>query len=411
MKIRESILIALRALRTNPLRSALTMLGIIIGVAAVIAVIAVGSGARAQVAERIHSLGASLLVVMPGTQSAGGAQLGAGTRHTLTEGDAIAIESEISTAAQAAPKVHALAQVVHGNRNWAAPVSGVTAPFFAALDWRFAAGGQFTPDEEQQGAKVAVLGATVAEKLFRNADPLGQRVRIRNVPFVVVGLLAPKGHNLGGEDMDNNVYVPLATARLRLFGGRHEIARDSVDTVIVNVRSPEEMATAAQEIQRLLRQRHRLRADRPDDFAVLDVSAVQSAHEETSRTMSILLLAVASVSLLVGGISVMNIMLVSVTERTREIGLRLAVGARRRDVRHQFMIEALTLALFGGTIGVIVGLAAAFGMAILGGWPVLIGPETIMSAFAFAAGVGLLSGFYPARKASLMEPVDALRFE
>jgi putative ABC transport system permease protein len=209
-------------------------------------------------------------------------------------------------------------------------VSGVTGTFFEALDWRYSEGGPFTPEEELRAAKVAVLGTTVAEKLFGNNDPLGRRVRIRNVPFVVVGLLESKGHHLGGEDMDNNVYVPLSTARLRLFGGRHEVAQQSVDTIIVNVRTPLEMAEAAAQIRSLLRQRHRLRPERPDDFAILDVSSVQAAHRETSRTMSILLLAVASVSLLVGGISTMNIMLVSVTERTREIGLRLAVGARRR---------------------------------------------------------------------------------
>jgi putative ABC transport system permease protein len=411
LNYRQSIFTAIRSLQTNPLRSILTMLGIIIGVAAVIAVVAVGSGARAQVAERIQNLGASLLVVVPGAQSSGGARLGAGTRHTLTEDDATSIEIEIAIVEHAAPKVHGLAQVIHGNRNWGTVVNGVTDEFFAALDWGFTGGGPFTPEEAVNAGKVAVIGTTVAENLFGNADPLGRRVRIRNVPFEVVGLLESKGHNLGGDDMDDNVYVPLSTARLRLFGGRHKVARRSLDAIIVDVSGPLEMASAAAEIRDLLRQRHQLRSDRPDDFAVLDISSVQEAHRQASRTMSILLLAVASVSLLVGGISIMNIMLVSITERTREIGLRLAVGAKRRDIRNQFLIEAVTLALIGGTIGVLVGLSAAVVMAVVGGWPVLIGPQTIFLAFLFAAAVGLLSGLYPARRASLLEPVEALRFE
>ena len=411
MNFQQSLFTAIRALQTNALRSILTMLGIIIGVAAVIAVISMGSGARAQVAERIQSLGASLLVVVPGTQASGGARLGAGTSHTLTEDDATSIEAEIGLVRQAAPKVHGLAQVIRGNRNWGTVVNGVTGRFFEALDWEFSAGGPFTPDEERNAAKVAILGSTVAENLFGNGNLLGRRIRIHNVPFVVVGLLESKGHNLGGDDMDDNVYVPLATARLRLFGGRHQVARRSLDAIVVNVISALEMESAASEIRALLRQRHQLQANRPDDFAVLDISSVQAAHRQTSRTMSILLLAVALVSLVVGGISIMNIMLVSITERTREIGLRLAVGARRRDIRYQFLIEALTLALLGGTIGVVVGLGSAVVLAVIGGWPVLIGPETILSAFAFAAAVGLTAGLYPATKASLLEPAEALRFE
>ena len=411
MTHRQSVATAFRALQSNPLRSFLTLLGIIIGVAAVIAVIAIGSGARAEVAERIQSLGASLLVVVPGAQSTGGARLGAGSRHTLTEDDAAAITIEIASVKNAAPKVHGRGQVVQGNRNWATVVNGVTNDFFLALDWGFSGGGPFVSEEEQRAAKVVVLGQTVAANLFGNTDPLGRRVRIGNVPFLVVGLLESKGNNLGGDDMDDNVYVPIATARLRLFGGRHEVARQSVDAIIVNVGSPLDMEFAAAEIQALLRQRHQLRGDRPDDFAVFNISTVQAAHRQTSRTMSLLLFAVASVSLLVGGISIMNIMLVSITERTREIGLRLAVGARRRDVRNQFLIEALTLALIGGSVGVIVGLGVAVAMAMVGGWPVLVGPGTIGSAIFFAAAVGLASGIYPARKASLMEPVEALRFE
>jgi len=402
---------AMRAMQANPLRSILTMLGIIIGVAAVIAVIAIGSGAQAQVAERIQSLGASMLVVIPGVQYSGGVRTQAGSRHTLTDDDAVAIETEIGSVRNAAPKVSALAQVVYGNRNWETVINGVTGNFFDALEWPFVSGGPFVPDEERRAAKVVVLGKTVAENLFGNADPLGRRVRIRNVPFVVVGLLDGKGNSLGGEDMDDNVYLPLSTARLRIFGGRNFVGRQSVDAIVVNVVDPLELEDAIADIGQLLRQRHRLRADRPDDFAVLNVSTVQAAHRETSRTMSILLFAVASVSLLVGGISIMNIMLVSITERTREIGLRLAVGARRRDVRNQFLIEALTLALLGGSIGVLIGLAVAAGMALVGNWPVLIGPATVALAFIFSATVGLASGYYPARKAAQLEPVDALRFE
>lgn len=411
MKYGQAIVIALRALRINPMRSALTMLGIIIGVAAVIAMVAVGSGARMEVNERIQRLGASLLVVVPGAQLSGGVRLAAGSRHTLTEDDAAAIAREIVLVEHAAPKVHGRARVVHGSRNWSAPVSGVTPDFFDTLDWGISAGGTFSDEEEEAAAKVALIGTTVAKKLFRGREPLGRKIRIKNVPFVVIGVLESKGQSSGGADMDDNVYVPLSTARLRLYGGKNKVSRRSLDAVVVKVAGTEWMMEAARQIRSLLRQRHRLPAGVRDDFRVIDISSIQAVHKSTSRTMGYLLLAVASVSLLVGGISIMNIMLVSVSERTREIGLRLALGARRRDIRNQFLVEALTLSFMGGMAGILTGAAVAVAMAEFGDWPVVIGPGTILFAFGFSAAVGVFFGFYPARKASRLDPIEALRYE
>jgi putative ABC transport system permease protein len=407
----QSVRIALRALRVNALRSALTMLGIIIGVGAVITMIAVGSGGQAQVNERIRSLGANLLIVTPGAQIDGRARLGAGTRHTLIEDDAKAIASEIPSIVVAAPAVIGNAQVIYGNRNWSTSISGVVPDHLIARDWRPRLGAAFTLTDVDSASKVALLGATAAEKLFEDEDPVGKLMRIGTVPFLVVGVLEAKGQSASGRDQDDFVMIPLTTAKMRVLGGKHEVSRHAVDYIYVKVNGASAMDTAERQITALLRQRHRQSPDAPDDFQVRNLTSIFTASADATRTLGMLLAAVASVSLVVGGISIMNILLVSITERTREIGVRMAVGARPSHIRNQFLIEAVTLALLGGIGGIICGVAAAVAFAWVAGWPILITPATIILAVGFSAAVGIFFGFYPAHKASKLDPIEALRFE
>jgi len=411
MSVLEALRTALAALRTNPLRSALTMLGIFIGVAAVIAMVAVGSGARLQVMEQIRSLGSNLIIVLPGTVTSGGARLGAGSRSTLTEDDAAAMEREIPAVQLAAPVVRGSAQVVSGNANWSTVVLGVTPDFLIAREWEIASGRGFLAEEMRGAGKVALLGETVVRSLFEDeGDPVGQLVRIRNTPFTVVGVLARKGQNSAGQDQDDMILMPLSTAKQRVLGFSRASAR-SVGSLLVKIREGEDMAAAEAQMRELLRQRHRLKANQPDDFMTRNLTEIAATRDASSRTLALLLAAVAAVSLLVGGIGIMNIMLVSVTERTREIGLRLAVGARRRDILRQFLIEATTLAVIGGVLGVVLGLGAAFGIARFAGWPTLIQPEAILLAVCFSGLVGIFFGFYPARRAARLDPIEALRHE
>ncbi|MGR8922004.1 MAG: ABC transporter permease [Gammaproteobacteria bacterium] len=407
----QSARVALRALTISPLRSLLTILGIVIGVAAVITMIALGSAARAEIEDQIRSLGSNLLIVIPGVGRDGGARLESGSRPTLTERDAAAIMREVPLVAEVAPVVWGQAQVVQGNRNWAGAVFGTGAGVFVARDWPLVRGQPFTPRDVSTSAKVAVLGASAAEQLFGAVDPVGRTVRIGSVPVTVIGVLAAKGPQADGRDQDGRIYLPISTAKARLLGGAHETRRDAVDHVWVKVRSSEALAPAIRQIRALLRQRHRLPRGAEDDFWIRDPAAAMSAQFETTRTMTVLLASVASVSLLVGGISIMNIMLVSVTERTREIGLRLAVGARRRDILGQFLVESVTLCGIGGVIGVLLGVGVAVGLSAVAGWPVLVGPGSIALAIGFAAAVGIFFGFYPAHKASRLDPIEALRFE
>jgi putative ABC transport system permease protein len=410
MNVLASIRIALRALRINKLRSALTMLGIIIGVAAVITMIAVGAGAQNRIEEQIKGLGTNLIILLPGSTTSGGARMGAGSRNTLTEEDAYAIQRDIPAIQAAAPALRGAGQVVAANNNWSTIFYGVTNEYFEARNWVVASGKMFDPADLSGSAKVALLGETVARNLFGDADPIGQVIRIRKVPMVVIGTLERKGQSMMGQDQDDVILMPISTARNRVLGRGAGKLR-TVGSVSIKVRDGENMAEAEAQIRELLRQRHRLQAGQDDDFTLRNLSEILATREESSRIMGLLLAAVASVSLLVGGIGIMNIMLVSVTERTREIGLRMAVGARGRDILTQFLVEAITLALIGGFLGIVLGFAASIAVSRFAGWPVELGVEPVVLAVGFAAGIGVFFGFYPARKASRLLPIEALRYE
>jgi putative ABC transport system permease protein len=410
MTVLQSARIALGALRVNKLRSVLTMLGIIIGVAAVIAMVSVGAGAQARVAEQIQSLGANVIIVLPGSVSAGGLRLGYGTQPRITEDDANAIAREIAAVQVAAPSTRGGAQVVFGNLNWSTAVQGVRADYFEARDWLVVAGRPIGPEDVDGSVKVALLGQTTVQNLFGESDPLDQIIRIKKVPFTVVGVLDRKGQNSWGQDQDDVILIPLSTARKKIHGVNQASPR-AVGAISIKIRPDHDMLAAEEQIRALLRQRHRLQPFQDDDFWLRNLSEVLQTQEESSKVMTYLLAAIASVSLLVGGIGIMNIMLVSVTERTREIGLRMAVGARGRDILLQFLVEAITLSLIGGAIGVALGLISSQGISYLAEWRTLVAPEAIALAFGFAAAIGIFFGFYPARKAARLDPIEALRYE
>jgi putative ABC transport system permease protein len=406
----QSARVALRALRVNKLRSALTMLGIIIGVGAVIAMVGVGAGAQARVAEQIQSLGSNLIIVMSGSTSAGGIRLGQGSQLTITEEDAAAIPREIPAVQAAAPSMRGNAQVVYGNLNWATGIQGVTPDYSEVREWPVASGRFITSEDLDGATKVVLLGQTTAQNLFGDSDPLGQVVRIKKVPFTVVGVLDRKGQNSWGQDQDDVALIPLSTAKKKVLGVSQANAR-SVGAISVKVRPGEDMAEAEAQLRALLRQRHRLQPYQDDDFTLRNLSEILQTQEESSRVMTYLLAAIASVSLLVGGIGIMNIMLVSVTERTREIGLRMAVGARGRDILMQFLVEAVTLSLIGGVIGIVLGLGGSRAISDFAEWRTRVPPQAVAMAFGFAACVGIFFGFYPARKAAQLDPIEALRYE
>ncbi len=410
MSVWQSARIAIRALRVNKLRSALTMLGIIIGVGAVIAMVAVGSGAQARVAEQIQSLGSNLIIVLPGSVTTSGTRLGHGSRLTITQDDAGAIQREVQAVEVAAPSVRGTEQVVYGNLNWATVIQGVTAEYFEARDWSLVAGRPIWGEDVEGATKVALLGQTTVENLFGDTDPLGQIIRIRNIPFLVVGVLERKGQSSWGQDQDDVILVPLSTAKKNILGVSKANPR-AVAAISIKIRPGEDMAEAEVQIRGLLRQRHKLKLEQEDDFWLRNLAEVLQTQEESSRVMTYLLAAIASVSLLVGGIGIMNIMLVSVTERTREIGLRMAVGARGRDILVQFLVEAITLSLIGGAIGIALGLGGSHAISYVAEWRTLVAPEAIALAFGFAAAVGVFFGFYPARKAARLDPIEALRYE
>ena len=405
--------IALKALRVNKLRSSLTMLGMIIGVAAVIAMIAIGSGAQERVREQIKSLGTNLILIFPGSTTQSGVRLGTGAAQSLTEPDALAIALEVEGVVVAAPSVRSSGQVASGNANWSTQYFGTTNDYLVARDWNLIAGRAFEAAEISGAGKVAIIGQTTAEKLFGpidSSDPIDQVVRVRKVPLTIIGVLERKGQNSLGQDQDDIILMPLSTARARVLGqAQGRLKR--IHTISVKVADGVNMKDVEERMKELLRQRLKVQPGADDPFTVRNLTEILQTQEAASRVLTLLLGAVASVSLLVGGIGIMNIMLVSVTERTREIGLRMAVGARARDILRQFLAEAITLSMIGGAIGIVLGVGASFAIAQFAEWRTDLSPQAILLAVGFSASVGVFFGFYPARKASKLLPIEALRYE
>ena len=405
MRILAPLRIALRALRRNKLRTVLTMLGIIIGVGAVIAMVAIGNGAKAQVEAQIASLGQNVILIFSGNVSRGGVSGGWGSAGTLSLDDTESIRREVQGVASVSPEVRTMTQVAAGNQNWSTQVLGESAEYFDLRQWPFSAGASFSEQDVRGANKVVVIGKTTAQQLYGLDDPIGQILRVKNVPFVVVGVLAPKGLSVMGSDQDDVAIMPYTSAMKRVMGVT------TLRTILVQAATTPLLAPVQQQIQDLLRQRHRLAPGRDDDFTVRNQQEIAEMATATSKIMTMLLAAIASVSLVVGGIGIMNIMLVSVTERTREIGIRMAIGARGRDILLQFLIEAVTLSLIGGIIGIGVGIGVSQILAAKMNWPTLVSTSSVVAAFVFSAAVGIFFGYYPARKASQLDPIDALRYE
>ncbi|WP_136513340.1 MULTISPECIES: ABC transporter permease [Geomonas] len=404
----QSLLIALRALRVNKMRALLTMLGIIIGIGAVIAMVAIGSGASKMISDQISSIGSNLLLVLPGSVTSGGMRSGAGGTQTLTYDDARAIKAECPSVGAVAPSVRGSGQVVYGNQNWSTVLFGVTPDMVHVRDWTIVAGRNITQSDVDGATKNCLIGQTVVDNLFGGTDPMGKIIRIKKIPFTVVGILGRKGQSPQGQDQDDVIYVPLRTAQRKLLGSQFP---NVVGSIMVQAKDADVLDKAEEEVTELLNQRHRIGPNREVDYTIRNLSELLAVTEQSSKVMSILLGAVASISLVVGGIGIMNIMLVSVTERTREIGIRIAIGAKKRDIMLQFLTEAVLLTTCGGIIGMLLGVAGARIVASLIGWPTLISVNTIIIAFGFSAGVGVFFGFYPARKAASLNPIDALRYE
>jgi putative ABC transport system permease protein len=406
----SSMRIAFRALRMNKVRSGLTMLGIIIGVAAVIATVAIGSGATQRIEEQIASVGSNLIIVLPGSTTSSGLRMGSGNAVTLSEADAKDLVVQCPDIALATPTVRGGAQVVFENSNWATIIFGTTPDYLIIRDLSVADGVAFSQQDVIGATKSALLGKTVVNNLFGDADPIGQTIRIKQVPFTVVGVLAPKGQSSSGQDQDDVILVPISTAKRKVIGIKQANA-DAVDVIMMQAKSSSQMQAAQDEAKALLRQRHHLSPTEVDDFSIRNLQEIFAAQEASSNIMSLMLAGVASVSLIVGGIGIMNIMLVSVRERTREIGLRQAVGAKVRDILTQFLVEAVTLAILGGFVGVLLGIGASTLISRLAGWSTVVGPGAVMLAVFFSTLVGIVFGYYPARKAAYLDPIEALRSE
>ncbi|SDE47561.1 ABC transporter permease [Sporomusa acidovorans] len=401
----ESVKIALDALVSNKLRSILTMLGIIIGVGAVIAMVSIGMGVREKVSNSIASLGSNLIIVMPGASSSSGVRQAAGTNITLTFKDAEAIEREVPGIGAVAPSVNKQYQMVAGNMNWTTSVQGTTPEYLTVRNLTVQAGSFITNDDLDSRNRVAVIGATVASNLFNSVNPVGQSIRINNAPFTIIGVLDSKGQSAGGQDQDDIVIIPLTTAQERMMGITY------VQTISVQAANEDVVDQVQDGITALLRARHGIAGDKADDFTVRNLASVMATAQETTGTITMLLGSIAAISLLVGGIGIMNIMLVSVTERTREIGIRKALGARFSNILMQFLIEAVVIGVIGGAIGIALGIGGSYTISSIAGWNTVITATPILVSFGFSVGIGLFFGLYPARKAALLNPIDALRYE
>ena len=406
MALKDTLRIALKAFRRNKVRSVLTMLGVIIGVASVIAMIALGSGARAAIDEQIESQGTTLIYLSSGSwnRGGGGVRGGSGTTATLVMDDAVAV-AQLATVARLTPVVRSRVQVIAGNQNWNTSIEGGSEEYVAVRNWALTEGANFTTREVLSADKVCILGATVARTLFPDQDPLGQVIRVKNLPFRVLGVLAPKGQGQWGQDQDDFMLAPYTTIQKKLLGITY------LHQISIAASNSDAVEPTAIGITQLIRQRHKIQNPEDDDFTVRTVEEMAQTRVQMAQTMTGLLMSVASVSLLVGGIGIMNIMLVSVTERTREIGLRMAVGARTRDILRQFLAEAVSLSVVGGILGTALGIGVSQSLTRGLGWPTLITSSSILVAFLFAAAVGIFFGYYPARTAANLDPIDALRYE
>ena len=402
MRFLNTIKVALRALRRSAMRSVLTALGIIIGVAAVIAMVSIGNGAKSQVESSIASLGQNIITVFPGNFTAGGVRGGFGTASTLTVEDALAIRNEIAGVVNLSPEMRDRSQVLANGLNWNTQIAGEDVNYLEIRIWPVASGAMFTDSDVRSAAKVCVIGKTVADQLYQDNDPVGQTLRIRNLPFKIIGVLSAKGFNYFGQDQDDIIIIPYTSHLKRIA------RRPNLNSIVIQAQSPEMMSRIQQDVTDLLQQR---RNGREPDFTVRNQQELAEAATATTKTMTVLLGAIAGVSLIVGGIGIMNIMLVSVTERTREIGIRLAVGAHGRDVLTQFLVEAIILSSMGGALGVLLGVGSSQLISRLNGWPVLVSSSAIVGAVAFSAAIGVFFGFYPARKAAQLDPIEALRYE
>jgi putative ABC transport system permease protein len=401
----QTALISLRALRRNKMRSMLTALGIIIGVASVVAMVAVGNGAQARITSQVSALGQNLLSVFAGSRKSGGVNSGLGSASALTLADADAIGREVTDVVAISPEASTTAQAIANGRNWSTTVAGESPDYLKIRDWKLAAGSMFTEREVRSSAKVAVIGSKTANELFGPLNPVGQTVRVGNIPFVIIGLLESKGAGMGGQNQDDRIIIPYTTAMKRITGEKY------LRSINVQIVSSERMEVAQQQITSLLRQRHRLTTGRDNDFNIFNQKEIADTVNSISKIITLLLGSIAGISLVVGGIGIMNIMLVSVTERTREIGIRIAVGAQPGDIKLQFLIEAITLSLLGGGIGVLAGIGASRLVAVFADFNAIVSTGSILLAFSVSFAIGVFFGFYPARKAARLDPIEALRYE
>jgi putative ABC transport system permease protein len=405
MEFLEIVKIAIRALARNKLRSALTMLGIIIGVGAVIAMVGIGNGAQQEVQNRIAAMGTNLLYVQAGSMNVGGAHLGAGATQTLVQSDVTAIQREAPAVANAAAVSSTNTQLVFGNQNWATTATGTEPQYFDIRDWPIAQGAAFTEDDVRRAANVAVIGETVSQNLFGNGNPMGQTIRAGNLPFTVVGVLTAKGSSGMGGDQDDGIYIPITTLQKKITG------QDWLRSIMVSAKSQQQSYAAQDQITAILRDRHRIKTGTPDDFSIRNLADVAELADQSAQVMTMLLASIAGVSLIVGGIGIMNIMLVSVTERTKEIGVRVAIGATEEDVQRQFLLESVVLSLLGGAIGILVGVGSSILITYVLHWTVSVSTWAIGAAVIFSTAIGIAFGYYPARKAARLDPIEALRFE